>query len=174
MSVGWSRNADGVRMPFQVVQFDGAPAARAVTFATLGISSHLLESEKTGREIRQEYLMTCLTGQRDWNIPAVLQQFGAENTRRRRAVLRGEVFGPRGPLFPQSQMTALYAAIPVYFSDELHSVIIGVDKEVVLVWLVPLHTSEAELVRRVGWRSFEERLAETEVDLCDLSRPAIA
>ena len=174
LAVGWSRNADGVQMPFQILRFDNAPSRGAATFATLGISSQLLQSEKSGREIRQEYLMTCLEEQRDWNIPAVLQQIGSESTRRRRAILRGEVLGPRGPLFPGSDVTALYAAIPVYFSDALHSVTVGVGKEVVLVWLLPLHTSEAAWIRRVGWRGFEERLAETHLDLCDLRRPAVA
>ena len=66
-------------------------------------------------------------------------------------------------------MEALYAAIPLYFSDEFASFREG-DREVVMVWLVPVSRTEAEFVRTHGWGRFEDELTRTNPDLLDVHR----
>jgi hypothetical protein len=160
-------------MPFDVLQFDSAPNTGAVTFATVGLSSYPLQSAQSGRQIKQELLMTCLESQKELNIPAILQQVGAERRRRQQALLRGELIGPRGPLFPGRSLTALYAAIPIYFPDGMHSSVDSKGDETVFVWLLPLHESEAAMVAADGWEAFERKLADQDPDLNDLDRPQI-
>jgi hypothetical protein len=173
VAVGWTRNADGVSMPFDVLRFDNAPNAGTVTFATVGLSQHTQRSQQTGKIIPQEFMMSCHDDQKDLSFPAVLQQVGAQASRQGRALLRGEVIGPRGQLFPGSQMTALYAAIPIYFPESMHSMIPSTGGETVFVWLLPLYESEAKLVAAKGWETFERRLAEMDPDVTDLGRPAV-
>jgi hypothetical protein len=117
--------------------------------------------------------MTTLESQASTNVPSVLQQVGAELSRERRALLRGDVLGPRGPIFPKRELTALYGAIPVYFPESMQSVVVRMGEETVFVWLVPLHSNEAAAIVRKGWREFEERLAEVDPDLNDLDRPSV-
>jgi hypothetical protein len=67
-------------------------------------------------------------------------------------------------------MTGLYASIPIYFPESLHSVTIAVGQEVAMVWLLPVHPSEIDLVKKRGWRAFEDLLAAKDPDLRDLTR----
>lgn len=170
---GWTQNGDGVPLPFDVLRFDSAPSAGTVTFATVGLSQRPLLSLQTGKAIPQEFMMSCHENQKDLNIPAVLQQVGAQALRRGQALLRGELMGPRGPLFPRLQLTALYAAIPIYFPDSMHSMVDRNGAETVFVWLLPLYESEARLVAEKGWETFERQLADMDPDVTDLRRPAV-
>jgi hypothetical protein len=104
------------------------------------------------------------------NLGPLLQQVAVEAVTRGRAYLRGEVIGPRGPLFKDSTVTALYVAIPVYFPDEFS----GVDDPdlgtVIFAWLVPITDQEAEFVNRLGWKEFEAKLVKVDPDLLDFRR----
>ena len=75
----------------------------------------------------------------------MLQQIADEFIQTGCAPLRGQVFGPRGPLIPGSELAALYAAIPVYFPDDFaaHQ---SAEWTTVFVWLVPISASEAKCV----------------------------
>ena len=50
---------------------------------------------------------------------------------------------------------------------------IGNGRAAAVVWLVPIHSSEHEFVRRHGWSAFEELLQERDPDLFDPLRPSI-
>jgi hypothetical protein len=89
-----------------------------------------------------------------------------------RALLRGEVLGPQGPLLPGSLMEALYVGIPVYFPDEFGSCAVGGDS-VVIAWLIPISKSEATYVADHGWPAFEKRLVEIDPDLTDVFRSSM-
>jgi hypothetical protein len=56
ISGGWSEDASGGRAPFQVVWFGGSPKSGLLTYATLGLSRHLLQSPS--KTIRHELLIT--------------------------------------------------------------------------------------------------------------------
>jgi hypothetical protein len=56
---GWPSDADGKRLPFQVVRFPQGGGTGTVSFATLGMSKYPLESW-SGKQIRHELLVTSL------------------------------------------------------------------------------------------------------------------
>jgi hypothetical protein len=89
-------------------------------------------------------------------VASLLAAVADEVAQRHLAVVRGEVFGPHGRIFQDSQLTALFATFPVVvLSDELF--MIPALREQALV-LVATSTREAEMARAQGPDSFEDYL----------------
>jgi hypothetical protein len=166
---GWSRGEDLEDQGFQVVSFEGAPVEDAAVFATLGVSNFPLRSRVSGKEIRQEFVFLAGRSFGVRNIPAVLQSIGREVIRTGDALLRGDVLGPRGPLFESSELEALYVAIPVYFPATFATCLTA-EYAISLAWLVPITALEAEYVATHGWSAFEDRLVDDDPDLLDFER----
>ncbi|WP_067856012.1 suppressor of fused domain protein [Aeromicrobium erythreum] len=87
-----------------------------------------------------------------------------------RALLRGDVVGPAGPITEGSRLTSFYVTSPVYFTDEF-ATYAGPAGEVVVAWLVPVSDAEAGLVARAGWEAFENEFVLGDPDLVDFHRP---
>jgi hypothetical protein len=155
IEAGWDQDANGDEMPFQVARFPEGSGTDTISFATLGLSRHPLQS-LSGKDINHELLMIVPDVLRDGPIPGLPQQVGNECPATDRPVLRGVVIGPRGTLVAGSEMKALYAATPVYFPDDF-AVYDDQDQRIVIVWLVPISAREASYVRQHGWRAFEDR-----------------
>lgn len=172
-SGGWLRDPDQVQMPFGILRFNDVPALDTIAYATLGLSHRTLVSRRTGKEIHQELLMLIRKPQMDLYIPSILHQVGMALLTSGKALLRGEVVGPAGPIAPMSPMEALYVAAPIYLPDEFATYSDG-EEQVVIAWLVPIFAAEAELIARKGWRSFEDLLAATDPDLTDVRRKPLA
>lgn len=170
IDVGWSKDADGRVMPFQIVRFDGTDG---VAFSTLGLSKFGLRSATSGRSIHHELLMLVPKALKEGPIPALLQQAATGALEAGGAVLRGNVIGPYGPLLPGSAMEALYAAMPAYFPDDFASCSED-GRRVAIAWLVPISAVEAKYVETHGWDAFEDRLAESDPDLTDFYRDSSA
>lgn len=167
---GWSRDADGHQMPFQVARFPHGSGSGTVSFATLGLSRYPLR-DASGKEIRHELLMIVPERLREGVIPGLLQQVGQESLSAARPLLRGEVIGPRGALVAGSEMEAMYVAIPVYLPDDFA---VYDDEQIVIAWLVPISPSEADFVKSHGWRVFEKCLVKADPDLTDIFRPSLS
>lgn len=165
VEVGWSKDADGFALPFQVVRFAPGVLLGCVVFSTVGLSTTELPSRRSGKAVRHELVMVVPERLCEGPVPGLLQQVGLDVLRSGSALLRGDVIGPRGALFARSQMEALYAAIPVYLPDGF-----GQFEDVAIVWLVPISRSEAEFVAKRGWPAFEERLIDVDPDLTDVDR----
>lgn len=162
---GWTVDSTGASVPFQVVQYAGDATNGSDSFSTIGLSQFPLRSRTSGKRVRHELLMMVRH-----QIPAsspvgILQQVGTELIASHSALLRGDVVGPRGPLFEGSQMEALYSTIPVYLPDDFAAC-----GDTVIAWLVPLSDSEAAFVTDHGWEVFESRLAIDDPDLTDVRR----
>ena len=153
---GWSQDASGVRLPFDVLRFDNAPHGGCTSYVTVGLSEHLLD----GR-FRLELIMG-LQASVDPPLP-VLVRVGEEIISRHAALLRGDVVKVGG-----GGVEWLYATVPVYYPDALAQV-----DGVAVVWLVPVSDSEAQFVKQHGWDPFEDRLAEADPDLTDLRRSPV-
>lgn len=69
-------DADGIRVPFQVVRFDGGPVPGTVTLMTLGLSEKPLLLAHS--RIRQELIISVHARCMSPNLPGVLQQVGIE------------------------------------------------------------------------------------------------
>lgn len=168
IEVGWSRDADGFTMPFQIVRFAPPSLAGFAVFSTLGLSEARLASRRSDKLIRHEFVMVVPDRLRDGPVPGILQQVAVDVVASGSALLRGDVIGPRGPLFAMSRMEALYAAIPVFMPDDF-----GACGDVVMVWLVPISRNEAEFIEAKGWPAFEDLLVDVDPDLTDPDRPAL-
>jgi hypothetical protein len=166
---GWAVDADGAQMPFQIVRFDHGSGPHTVSFATLGLGRYPLPSPSTGRAIRHELLMLAPERLARGPLPSLIQQIGTAAIAGRRALLRGDVIGPHGPVVAGSQMGAFYVAMPAYFPDDFATCECE-EGSVVIAWLVPISATEAEYVARRGWEAFEDRLVEQDPDLTDFGR----
>ena len=168
IEAGWSADADGRPVPFQVVRCPVPELAGCAAFSTLGLSAHPLTSRGSGRDVRLELVMLCHDTWRSGPAPSVLQQIGRELIASGSALLRGDVVGPRGALVEGSTLTALYVAIPVHLPDAFAQC-----DDVVFAWLAPISEREARHVHREGWSDFERLLIETDPDLTDWHRSSI-
>ncbi|MGN9756669.1 suppressor of fused domain protein [Streptomyces sp. SD31] len=139
---------------------------------TIGLFKTPLTSRVSGRHQHLE-LLTCgrpVPGDEHGPLPGVLEWVADRLVASGEAVLRGEVIPLPMPLIPGGTMTALYAALPVYFDDDFASVVLENGVETSVVWLVPIGASEAAFVREKGWPAFEEELVRQDPDLLDLNR----
>ena len=155
------------------VRFADMPEPGASTFATLGLTHHVLKQGGDGPDVRVEFLVACRDEVVDaFNPLSVLAAMSDQAMDLHTAPPRGTVIGPRGRFFPASEMEALYCAAPTYFHEELTS-FSGFPEPLVIVWLVPIHPAEARFIRSHGWQKFEEKLDEANPDLLDLGRAAV-
>lgn len=169
---GWATDADGRKMPFQVVTFERGPFQGARVLATLGLS-HAPLRLGDARAVRQELIVMFRESDGPRNLPGVLQQVAEEALARGTAYSAGDVLGPRGELVPGSSLEALYVTAPVYLPDSFH-VFRPVDGDAILIaWLVPISASEAEFARAHGRVAFEEELERADPDLLDFHRPFV-
>jgi Suppressor of fused protein (SUFU) len=167
---GWSQDADGRKVPFAVVDFAGGPRPGTATFSTLGLSKTPMHAQTEATHVYQELVIVVPRSLRVGPVPGILQEIGQEAIAKGEALLRGDVVGPRGPLFSDgSRMEAFYAAIPVCFPSEF-ATYREEDRDVVMVWLIPIHAVEAEFVRQRGWSQFEDELRKADPDLIDIER----
>lgn len=167
---GWSRDADGKPLPFQIVRTRG-PTASSVAFSTLGLSNVSLQSRASKRNLHLELILTIKNGSEARWIPAILQQVATEVVRSGNPILRGDLVGPRDALFPNSNKTALYAAPPVCLPEAFASCELRPGLEVAYAWLVPVSSGEAKLIEHHGWNYFEDCLEREDPDLLDVQRP---
>jgi hypothetical protein len=106
------------------------------------------------------------------NAAGLLFQVAGELIDRGTGLQLGEVIGPRGRLFTHGDMTALLALGPTYLPDAF-AVCRDSARNIVLVWLLPITTDEADFVFAHGWRAFENALVAADPDLTDIDRPSL-
>lgn len=168
---GWVDRA-GEPAAIQVCLFQERPIPGTVTYATLGLSHHILEMPG-GREVRQELLLLAAHRFADDDRAKLLAHVAEGVVREHQALLRGQVFPLGYPVAPGSRCNSLYVALPVVFPDGL-ATCSDTQPPTVFAWLIPIHADEAALAARLGWDAFEDRLERLDPDLFDLSRPSIA
>jgi len=162
---GWTFRPDGSPAPFQVAQCPVGGIRETDAFVTLGLSKYELRSSSSGRPLRLELLAMIRRTEAVGTLPAILQGVGLELLATGRALLRGEVVGPRGPLWGHSKLQALYASSPVYLDDGFASCDLGDGTKCAFVWLMPITTNESAFVTTHGWEAFEDILATENPDL---------
>jgi hypothetical protein len=155
----------------QAALIEDCPAAGATAYVTLGLSDHILHAP-SGRQYRQELLGASYARYADLRPEANLLTVAHDLLGEHRALLRGEVVGPRGPLVSGSPLEAYYCSLPVYFPDAL-ATFGGSVPATVFIWLVPISHAEAHYVWEHGWEKFEDLLVERDPDLLDLMRPSL-
>ena len=166
---GWSKDAAGNDLPFHVVRCDGGLLGGVTAYATLGLSRFPLRSPASGRDIRHELLMIVRSDADPGTVPGLLQQLGLEALGGERPFLAGEVIGPRGTLFQQGPMAAVYFAPPVYWPDQFGQCSVA-GGTAVIAWCIPLTPAEAMFASSVGREQFEDLLATQQPDLASIER----
>jgi Suppressor of fused protein (SUFU) len=167
---GWSKDPDGQPWEFRVAAFVNGVIPGVESFATIGLSRHDLVSPTSGRRLRLEFVVGERGGPGADYLPGLVGQVAGELLASGRALLRGDVMGPRGPLAPGSRMEAWYAAAPVYYDDGFAGVDLDDGHRAAIVWMVPISRREARFVSANGWREFENELITHDPDLLDLHR----
>lgn len=166
IALGW-----GDKSSIQVAQFPDRPERGITTYSTLGLSSVVLPMPGK-RGVRQEFIVSVGSSFDAERVASFLGTFAAYVKAQNRALLRGDVVGPSVPLIDGVRACAVYASNPVFF-DDAFAAFGGSDPATVFVWLMPLPREDVELIRAVGWSSFEDILESADVDFWDLNRPPI-
>ncbi|MCT9004038.1 suppressor of fused domain protein [Streptomyces rhizosphaerihabitans] len=143
-------------------------------FATIGLSRTPLWQPTTDSHFHLE-LLTCEYANRTegyGHFPDVLEYVAGQLVASGEAILRGDVVPLPAPL-PGGTMTALCAALPVYFDADFSSVTVENGSAVAVVWLIPITASETAFIRNEGWDAFEDALSRQDPDLLDSNRPEL-
>ncbi|NOU86249.1 hypothetical protein GC102_10745 [Paenibacillus sp. LMG 31460] len=170
---GWSKNENDQKLPFKIVKYAGGPFPGTVSYSTLGLSNENLTSIVSGKQIRQELIFNAYASFGDNNIPGILQQIGQLALKNKRAYLRGDVIGPNGKIFDNSDLEALYITSPVYFTDEFFTFDIDNKTAIIQAWVIPITSQEADFIKKYGWDKFEDMLVDINPDLIDFNRLSI-
>lgn len=163
---------DEDRRPFQVLSFDGMPFRESTTIVTAGLGAHVLDQPK-GPAVRQELVGCAYRAEADERFAGLVDLVGRDMLQSHKAVLRGQVIGPGGPLVRGATVEALLCASPWYWPEGFERYD-GMQPPVLIIWLVPITASEAAFVRERGIDAFEELVEKHEPDLLDLQRSPIA
>jgi hypothetical protein len=112
------------------------------------------------------------TGITPQKVSGLLATVALDSATTGRAIARGEVEGPAGPLFDGSRLEALYASLPAYFPDAF-AVCEQSEPPTHFLWMIPITRTEAAFVKSHGWSRFEDLLVKFDPDLLDLNRGEI-
>ncbi|MDB5801458.1 MAG: hypothetical protein JWL63_2397 [Rhodocyclales bacterium] len=166
ISHGWSdeKQAHGI----QVVSFEGQPELGTRTFATLGLSRHIVAMSGT-RQIRQELLMSAHDAFSADAVAGLVLSLAEYILERGKAFLRGEVIGPGAPVIAGATLAAIYVTNPSPF-DKTLAEFVSEPEATVFAYLVPITGAEASLVREHGWSWFEDQLEQQNPDIWNLAR----
>ncbi len=155
----------------QVVRFDNQPFEKAVTYATLGLSHHVLKQEQ-GPDIRMELLLGCHERFASWNPGSLLAVVAKDLLSKHRALRQGDVLGPAGPIKEGSSCHGFWCTSPGYYPDAMGSFDAS-DPQTIFALLIPVTHDEIHFVWEHGWPAFEERLVAQDPDVWDLGRASI-
>jgi hypothetical protein len=106
-----------------------------------------------------------------WNPGSLLAVVAKDLLEKHRALRRGDVLGPAGPIKPGASAQGFYCTGPS-FCDDAFAVFEKSDPATVFVWLVPVAHTEIHYIWSHGWSAFEDLLVEKDPDLWDLERPS--
>jgi hypothetical protein len=170
LDTGWKLKG-GKEGGIQVVAFPDEPYEGVITYVTLGLSRSPLPMPGD-RQVRQELVFIADRGYPREQVSSFLLTFAEYVRSQHRALLRGDVVGPGPALIPGVASKAVYATLPFLHDDGLATFSEG-EPATVFVWVVPLRTEEADLVRKQGWEHFEDLLEQNDPDFGDLDRPSV-
>ncbi len=175
---GWSASPEE-GIPFQVAQcaggcdFAGRRFVDIGVFATIGLSEVPFWREDIQTNVRLELIMTMSSGPDALVVPAILQQVGRDLVRKNQPLVRGDVVTRAGKVFEGTDMTSLYAALPVCFRDGIVPFLDDAGNQRGALWLIPITEAEAGFRKRNGVSRFEQLLVERDPNLFDVRRPSV-
>jgi hypothetical protein len=168
MEGGWSFSVGPKDV--SVVSFPEQPYSGITTLATLGLSHHVLH--QTEGSVRQELLLGFHNSHPTMELAKFLHYTSEQILHAHHAPLRGEILPLGGPILKGSAACNLYATVPAPYPDGLAGCF-ETTPPTVVVWLLPIMSTEAQWIQEKGWHSFEDLLEQKEPDFFDLKRKSI-
>lgn len=153
----------------QVVKIEPKDIPESNCFLSIGLSNTLYPLNRSEKKIRLELFLLLPNDHEPSYAPSIIEDAMIEMQISGKAFLRGDVIGPKGEIFENSKMTALYVAPPICFDEKTAGFKIA-KSEVIFMWLVPISTTESDYIKRNGWESFEDILENNEIDVLDIFR----
>lgn len=166
ISQGWKEKyTDGA---IQVVCFERNPFEPLDIFLTLGLSNHKLKvSDK--KKVRQE-LVFPISGEVSHAVIVSCLLFLCDlMLKDHSALLRGQVIRLPKEAADKLGFYAVYCAIPVFLDDGF-ATFYGSEPPMVMVWIMPIHKTEADFIADNGWDRFEDVLEQQDQDLFFVGR----
>ncbi len=156
-----------------VAKWVDAPAPGLDAWLTVGLSRYRLRQPCSGTLVRQELLCCCSAEWSHLRWEEVLLSIAGRVVASEKALMRGQLLGPAGPLFPEEPdltVTALLCTPPAFFADDFAEY--GPPDDVTLfVELIPVTNVECERVSSEGWSWFFSAADQGQIDILDLTRP---
>jgi len=168
IAASWQRPSRVGEPSVQLLRFDNKPSKGLTTMTTLGLSKFALRS-RSGTQFRQELVLSCGDCANGAKVKPLLDLVADELITEGRALSRGDLLGPHGPLIPGAEVTALYATIPVFYPSAFAQWN-GSTPPTIFVQLIPITTDEAELRRKREPEEFEKYLEMADPDVFDFAR----
>jgi hypothetical protein len=166
ISDGWC-DPNG-KCQIQVVSFENSPGSGLTTLSTLGLSNYVLK-QHGGTSIRQE-LLTSFESKASLNLVAkVLFAISEHTVETGTSLARGQLITPRYEVDGTPLLTTFYCGNPSPLEPRIN-LIEQAEPPLIFVYLVALLDSEVQLVRKHGWRWFEEQLDAQDPNVWDLAR----
>ncbi|RZF56883.1 suppressor of fused domain protein [Acinetobacter halotolerans] len=169
ISRGWrdQRSSDGL----QIVCFENSPYDEVNTFLTIGLSSHELRISDA-KSIRHELILPISGLGISEEIVSLMFFMSEYILNSHQALLRGQVVELPLNVAKKIGFEALYCAIPVFLDDDF-ATFNEMASPVVIVWLIPIYSSESKYIAANGWNRFEDLLEQESPDLFSLRREHI-
>ena len=166
------RSSESEQKAFQVIKTAGGSLG-GVSYATLGLSHFPLASPVNDKLIHQELFVSLEEDDETSSLPGIIQDIGMALLKTNRAILKGEVIGPKpGTVIKGTSFTAFYVTSPAYWSDDFAG-FESDEHSAVMVWLVPITNAEASFIKTYGWNRFEDTLAESDLNMRDMNRLSV-
>jgi hypothetical protein len=157
---------------FHIVYFKDKPFTGIVSYATLGLSRHLLALPESGHTILQELVFFATHDVDVTMAVSFINHLAEQMVATHQGLYRSEYIVNDDPIFEGSAMNAIYCSVPMIVSDDFCLYVEG-DTKVILVWLIPVYGEEADYIKTNGGDKFAELLEEKNPDLWDLNRPSV-
>jgi len=168
---GWSNEGGPDRI--RVARFPDQPWEGINTFATDGLSSHLLSMGQDVGTARMEVLFAAYPRYSSEAIAGFVLSFCDFVLSKHWAFVSGEIVGPyKWPIIEGVELNAVYSAPFTYFEDNLHFCP-GTSPPTVICWVLPIHAAEAAYIRKHGHEAFDNLVEANDPDLWDLNRESV-
>lgn len=157
----------------QLVQFQNAPFANAVTVTSLGLLRYPLQFEN-GAIVHQEVMLSVMQPEAESDLIELAHRLTLEALKTGHAYDLGEYFPRPDGLLSKYGFAALYVTTPFYFGESFQvykgNAAFGEPETALPVWFVPIFASEVAYIEQYGTEEFNEMLYETEMQLLNLKR----
>ncbi len=147
------QSVDGVTVA--VVEYEPVFPGGPIHYSTLGLSKTHGRVGGNANDIAYELLMSCAVTGASSVMGSILAQLTRETLESTTPLAFGDVVGPRGLMFENSQMEAVYVRPPEHLPESFSRVVIE-GGPVEFLWLAPITRAEAGFIGDHGSGDFEQ------------------